>query len=131
MKKKLNLVFAAMVLALLSAFMAVEGAEAFCVYNRTDKVVRVEQVSGHKAGYGFSNKISPDDNKCCNWQTSDCNKEGNKDSRVSFDVFTEQREAYKADERICADFWIEAGGWMTVVKKHDDRGDYYTCERHK
>jgi len=131
MGKKVSLVFTGLVFVVLSTFLVVEGAEAFCVYNKTDKVVRVEQVGGHKAGYGFSVKISPDDNKCCHWSTSDCNKEGNQDSRVSFDVFIEHREPYKTDERICADFWIEAGGWMTVVKKQDSRGDYYTCERHK
>ena len=131
MSKKVNSLFMALVFAGVTAFVAVEGAEAFCVYNKIDKVVKVDQVSGHKAGYGFSKKISPDDNACCYWENSDCNKEGNKDSRVSFDVFIEQREVYKADERICADFWIEAGGWMTVVKRQDARGDYYTCERHK
>jgi len=131
MSKKVNLIFAGLVFAALMVFLAAEGAEAFCVYDKTDKVVRVEQVSGHKAGYGFSVKISPDDKQCCHWSNTDCNKEGNKDSRVSFDVFIEHRELYKGDERICAAFWIEAGGWMTVVKKQDARGDYYTCERHK
>jgi hypothetical protein len=129
MRNKVSLVFAVMVFVGVTAFVVVEGAEAFCVYNKIDKVVKVDQVGGHKAGYGFSDKISPDDNKCCNWKNTDCNKEGKRDSRVYFDVYTDD---VVVDNRICGNFWIEAGGWMTVVKKHDDqRGDYYTCERHK
>ena len=143
MNKKVGLVpclrtagtsFAGLVFVVFAAFLAVEGAEAFCVYNKTDRVVRVEQVSGQKAGKGFSVKISPDDKRCCNWQTPDCNKEGKRDSKVSFDVYTEQTTigiVNQPQARICADFGIEAGGWMTVVKKNDSRGDYYTCEGHK
>jgi len=43
MKKKVNLVLAGLVLAGLAVFLTVEGAEAFCVYNNTDREVVAAQ----------------------------------------------------------------------------------------
>ena len=116
MSKKVNLIFAGLVFAALALFLAVEGAEAFCVYNNMDGVIEVEQTSGHKKTHGFSGTIDPGDNKCCNWQNSDCNKKGKKDSTVRFDVSYSSGAAgiRSAPIFLCEDFPIKAGGWLTV-----------------
>ena len=115
MNKKVGSSFAGLVFVVFAAFLAVEGAEAFCVYNKTDTQITVRQTSGHKKTHGFSGTIDPGDNKCCNWQNSDCNKEGKKDSTVRFDVYyyvpfeNKYRKVYS-----CEDFPIKAGGWLTI-----------------
>ena len=45
--KKFNSVVAVLVFAVFAVFLAVEGAEAFCVYNNTNTNMIVEQTSGH------------------------------------------------------------------------------------
>ena len=93
----------------------VEGADAFCVYNKTDIVITVRQTSGHKKTYGFGGDIALGDNKCCNWQNKDCNKEGKKDSTVKFDVNYIVGGAFSPITiNICGDVPIKAGGWLTV-----------------
>ena len=111
--KKFNSVVAVLVFAVFAVFLAVEGAEAFCIYNNTDAQISVEQTSGHKKTHGFVGRINPGDNKCCNWQNSDCNKEGKKDSTVRFGV-SYKFAGGELPQIICKDFPIKAGGWLTV-----------------
>ena len=130
MKGKMNLFLAGLVLAGLGVFLMVEGAEAFCVYNKTDKQITVIQTSGHKKTHGFSLIINRGDSECCNWKNSDCNKEGKKDSIVKFNVFYQEvrppdRKIYDMD--ICEDFPIKAGGWLTV----EGSGGNYKCVAHE
>jgi hypothetical protein len=124
MGKKAKAVLAVLVLAALAVFLAAEGAEAFCVYNKTDYPIQVHQVSGHKTGKGFTKlSLQSGDSACCHWSNKDCNKKGKKDSIVKFDAryYDGVREHGQ-----CDDFPIKAGGWLTV------RGTYphYTCEAH-
>ncbi len=73
MYKKVNLIFAGLVFIALTTFPAVEGAEAFCVYNETDTAIRVVESFGSKPLHEFVVMIEPDEDKCCNWKNEDCN----------------------------------------------------------
>ena len=111
MNKKVGSSFAGLVFVVVAAFLMVEGAEAFCVYNKTNEQISVKQTSGGN----FSQSISPGERECCNWKEKSCNKEGKKDSTVRFDVYyyvpfeNKYRKVY-----ICEDYPIKAGGWLTV-----------------
>ena len=128
MKKKVNSVFMALVFVVLAAFLVVGGAEAFCVYNKTDKKIGVQERSGHKSSHGFYSDIDPGDNKCCNWQNSDCNKEGKMDSIVRFEViiYIGPMLIPPYVKEICKDFPIKAGGALTVEGSEGN----YKCEAH-
>jgi hypothetical protein len=126
MGNKPTLIFAGLVSMVLSVFLVIGSAEAFCVYNKTDKKIGVQERSGHKSSHGFYGDIDPGDNKCCNWQNSDCNEEGKMDSIVRFEVII-----YLAPVRIppyvkeiCKDFPIKAGGALTVEGSEGN----YKCE---
>ena len=125
MGKKVNSVFAVLVFAGFALFLAVEGADAFCVYNdTTDRIIQVEQVSGGKEGKQFKAKLTGTGEKsCCNWQNKDCNKEGKRDSTVTFNVYLGD---YWQKNFICTNFPIKAGGWLTV----EGSGGKYKCVRH-
>ena len=121
--KKFNSVIAGLVFASLMVFLMVEGAEAFCVYNKTDTVIHVDQMGGRERTHGFSSKIKQGEKACCNWQNSDCNKEGKKDSIVRVNVY------YFGSFRnkdICYNFPIKAGGWLTVEGSNTN----YKCVAH-
>ena len=129
MKKRVNSVLAALVLAGIALFLTVEGAKAFCVYNKTDKKISVRQVEGHKMGHGLSVSIYPNGNECCNWQNKDCNKAGKKDSIVKFNVLESDgniRPPELPEKKYCQYFAIQAGGWLTV----EGRDGNYKCVRH-
>jgi len=130
MKKKVNLVLAGLVLAGLAVFLAVEGAEAFCVYNQTDRRINVEQTGGHKKDSGFVRGIDPGGKECCNWQNKDCNKEGKRDGIVGFSVYYWKTAPGPGPIGvaidICQDFAIQAGGWLTIEGKEGN----YKCVRH-
>ena len=99
----------------------VEGADAFCVYNNTDKLMNVVQASGASGAKGLNADLSPGGgNACCNWQNKDCNKKGKRDSIVTFTV--RKIEVWK----VCENFPIQAGGWLTIEGKDDD----YKCVRY-
>jgi hypothetical protein len=121
MKKKVSLVFATLVFVMLAAFLAVEGAEAFCIYNKADISIIVDQTSGGD----FRKPISMGDSECCNWQNKSCNEGGKKDSIVKFNV-TDMNKGVFFTGGICKDFPIKAGGWLTVRGS----GGNYTCEAH-
>jgi len=124
MKKKVNLLFAGLVLAGLAVFLAAEGAEAFCVYNNTDIVVEAKQTEG-----GNFHKRVGNSKECCNWKEKSCNKGGKRDSIVKFDVYYKVSDNRIVPETvyICKDFPIKAGGWLTVTGK---KSDGYKCEAH-
>jgi len=110
----------AVVFAVLAVFLAVEGAEAFCVYNNTDKLMNVCQASGSSGAKGLKEDIGPGGNACCNWQNKDCNKEGKRDSIVTFNV--KKLEVWS----VCENFPIQAGGTLTI---EGEKGNY-KCVRH-
>ena len=127
--RKFNSVVAVLVFAVFAVFLAVEGAEAFCVYNNTDTVIYATQTSGGN----FSKSISPGEKECCNWKEISCNgvgsppKRGKRDSTVRFDVdyYTPYSPHY-TKENCCKDFPIKAGGWLTV----EGSGGNYKCVAH-
>lgn len=121
MGKKLNFIFAGLVFIALTAFLAVDGAEAFCIYNRTDDIViKVKQTGGGVVLVkGFKAKINPKEHACCNWKNSDCNLKGKRDSTVAF-VITDIN-----NETICG-ISIPAGGYIEVKGKNGA----YRCEGH-
>ena len=110
--RKFNSVIAGLVFVVFAVFLMVEGAEAFCVYNNTNTNMIVEQTSGH-GSHGFDKKILAGENKCCNWQNKDCNKEGKRDSIVKFTVKYSPWGAVKY-YYVCEDFPIRAGGSLTI-----------------
>lgn len=126
MSKKVNLIFAGLVFAALAVFLAAEGAEAFCVYNKTDIKFEAKQV----VGGDFYWYIYPGDNACCDWdwQQKYCNKEGKKDSIVMFRVgFWTGAPSSLLWNHICTELPIKAGGWLTVT---GNKKDGYKCEAH-
>lgn len=123
MSKKVNSVLVAVVFAALTTFAAVEGTEAFCIYNNTDRALQVIQKSGNVNTKGFNNNIDPGQNACCNWQNKDCNKKGKNDSTVTFDVIYE-RPGSQFLSHVCTKFPIRADGQMTVTGKDLN----YNCE---
>ena len=126
--RKFNSVFAVLVFAVFALFLAVEGADAFCVYNNTDTRIHAKQTSGQRSSHGLNEMIAPGDKECCNWQNKDCNEKGKRNNLVAFDVGytggSSGLRAYYVD--ICHDFAIQAGGWMTVEGKDGS----YKCVRH-
>lgn len=122
MGKKVNLIFAGLVFIALTAFLMVDGAEAFCIYNRTnDIVIKVKQTGGgyYIEGERFKEKINPGEHACCNWKNRECNMEGKRDSTVAF-VITDIN-----DVTICG-ISIPAGGWVEVKGKNG----VYRCKAH-
>jgi len=121
MSKKVNSVFMAVIFAALVAFLAVDDAEAFCIYNRTnDIVIKVKQTGGGVVLVkGFKATINPGEKACCNWENSDCNVKGKRDSTVAF-VITDINSV-----TICG-ISIPAGGWVEVK---GEKGAY-RCEAH-
>ncbi|OPY72590.1 MAG: hypothetical protein A4E64_02848 [Syntrophorhabdus sp. PtaU1.Bin058] len=122
MGKKVHLIFAVLVLIILPAFLTVDSAGAFCVYNKTDTKIYVHQTGGQKTGFldrGFEAELNPGDNGCCNWQDTDCNKSGDREGIVTFNVgpYTWW---------ICENFPIKAGGWLTV----EGSAGNYKCVAH-
>lgn len=53
----------------LAGFFSIQ-ANAFCVYNKSDKPARFQQVEMWK---GMTTLIKPGDKACCNWKEKDCN----------------------------------------------------------
>jgi len=129
-RKKVHFIFMALVFVILSAFLTAEIANAFCVYNETDKVLFVQETGGGKIaslGGFIARNLQPGENKCCNWKDKDCNSEGKKDSIVTFEVNTVPITSHDPPSiDVCTDFPIKAGGWMTVVGKNNQ----YTCTAH-
>jgi len=132
MSKKVNLVFIGLFFAAIAIFLMVKDTEAFCVYNETDALIKVQQTSGHKTFQGFSEYIDPGDKKCCNWGNTDCNKEAKRDSIVKFTVsyvivveqpFFGPTTYYRT---VCFEFPIKADDRLTI-KGHRDN---YRCEAH-
>ena len=124
--KKVNLVLAGLVFAVLMVFLAAEGAEAFCIYNKTDIEISATQTSNHKLFKGFTQTIPVGEKRCCDWKNKDCNKEGKQDSLVKFDVFITGifGAHYSGNVPICQGFEITADGGITVK----GNANKYSCE---
>jgi len=118
MKKKVNLVFAALVFAAIAAFLTVEGAEAFCVHNNTDRTMLITQVSGGSFFGSFEENVQPGETRCCNWQNHGCNTHGHQDSPVKFEVSYEVLKP-----RVCYSFEIRADGDLYVTGSNGN----YSC----
>ena len=129
MNKKVRSIFAGLVFAALALFLAVEGAEAFCVYNNTkNDNMGVRQTSGGN----FNKPFIPSGGKeCCNWQEKSCNKGGKRDSIVRFDVYervaVRDKRGAETFRSICEDFPIKAGGWLTIEGSNNN----YKCVAHE
>jgi hypothetical protein len=122
MGKKVNLIFAGLVFIALTAFLAVDCAEAFCIYNRTDDIVIKVKQTGGQATFGvFKETINPGEHACCNWKNFDCNTEGKRDSTVAFVITYANWE----NDTICG-ISIPAGGYVEVKGKNG----VYRCEAH-
>ena len=101
------------------------GAGAFCVYNKSNQEISVIEESGGKDCWGFcpwQANIKPGEHACCNWKDDKCNKEGKKDSMVSFSV----PRAYEDGEYYCKSVSVRAGGWLTI----NGKGDNISCTAH-
>ena len=121
MGKKVNLIFAGLVFIALTAFLAVDSAEAFCIYNRTnDIVIKVKQTGGGVVLVkGFKAKINPGEHACCNWKNKDCNLKCKRDSTVAFVI------TYINGDTMCG-ISIPAGGYVEVKGKNGA----YSCKAH-
>lgn len=102
--------------------MAASEAAAFCVYNKSNAIIRVVQVlggadiGGNAGRKGFSSEIKPGANACCNWQSRDCNSGGAQNGTVAFIAEVETRPKYAGEivkHVICA-VRIPAGGSFEV-----------------
>ena len=100
------------------------NAEAFCVYNRTDTKIWVEQTGGGKPFKLFSAKLDPGTHGCCHWENKDCNNEGKRDSIVEFGVTWSA--GLFGNPSICHGFPIKAGGYVLVKGAKG----VYNCEGH-
>ena len=127
MNKKVGSIFTGLVFVVVAAFLMVEGAEAFCVYNKTDKPMNAAQTSGGN----FGKNIPSGGKECCNWQEKSCNKGGKRDSIVRFDVYervaVRDKRGAETFRSICEDFPIKAGGWLTIEGSNDN----YKCVAHE
>lgn len=121
MGKKVNLIFAGLVFAVFAAFLWVEEADAFCVYNKSNKTFNVDQISGGKvAGFGgFMARLRPGESACCHWSNPDCNKGPHKDDPVGLDVWFGFAEA---PNPVCK-VEIPACGWIEIIATKD----YFKC----
>ncbi len=120
MKRKLILSFISILL------LASSNLFGFCVYNNTDVDIKAKQVSGGVIFKSFKKEITHYDgyNKaCCNWKNHDCNKEGKRDSIVSFDIYRYSQDIYDHWKIICKDVKIKAGGYIVVEGKNGN----YRC----
>ncbi len=119
MKKKL------FILTFLMVFLT--GAinlSAFCVYNNSDKLIIVYQVSGGSFFGDFQSELKPGKKACCNWKNKSCNKKKKRSSKVKFKIvykkYTSKDSAHLVT--ICRKT-IKAGGELVVNGKHG----YYQC----
>ena len=120
MGKKFNSIFMAVVFAALTTFAAVEGAEAFCVYNKTD--IEVHAWQGSEGD--FDAYIPAADYACCNWKEKSCNKGGSRTSNVKIRVTKTLPPTYTS---IC-EKEFDAGGWLEVFGNYRDIP--YSCSAH-
>ena len=122
MGKKGNLIFAALVFAVLTVFL-VESVGAFCVYNKTDTEIGAQEL------YLFrgmnKDHIPPGGSECCHWSNKDCNPDGKRDSTVTLRIGYQT----SAGPFIC-EVEIKAGGWLNVSGKKDDGIRNFKCEAH-
>ena len=91
------------------------NAEAFCIYNKTDIKIHIYQTGGGTTFMAkrFSVDINPGEHACCNWKNKDCNKEGNRDSTLVFNV----EKKSQGNKNICI-ITIPAGGYARVKGKN-------------
>jgi hypothetical protein len=119
MRKELGVFTAAV---LLCAYAGQAGA--FCVHNKSDINVNVDQSAGGSFWKGFSAVLAPGEDACCHWSNTDCNKSGEKFSVVKFNASI---GFSKSGQYICSDVAIPACSDMgiTGTALHT-----YTCIAH-
>jgi len=61
-------------------------AGAFCVHNKSDRTMIFEQSSGGKTAKSYSGRLNLGEDGCCHWSNTDCNKSGDKDASLGFNV---------------------------------------------
>lgn len=101
-------------------------AEAFCLYNYTDRGIRfIQQANIIKLWKAFDKTVASKGNACCNWQNRDCNPGGKKTSTVEFMAqLTVSNRAIGCGpgkgvpgmEIENPHVAVEAGGWVEVYK---------------
>ncbi len=119
--KRIAIQAACLALLLVLLLAPAAPASAFCIYNKSDLKVRVDQISGGKFGHSFTRYIDPGGRACCNWKNKDCNKNGHKDSEVGFGVTSPDIQG-----QYCLGVKVKAGGWMDI---HKD-GHHLRCTAH-
>ena len=89
---------------------------AYCVTNKTDRTVHVQQVT-NDAGSAFKEWLDPGSQKCCNWKTHDCNKSKGKTDPVGFDAYVVEKAGLFTETRLylCQDYRIPANGDLYLV----------------
>ncbi len=128
MTRKIKIFILAVSIGFLSFMGKVYG---FCIYNQTDKVMYVKQVSGGRFLKSFYAELMPGQHACCNWKNRDCNKEGKRDSIVRFNVYykvTSKDGRRLIDKEVCHRCPIPAGGWIEIRGKY---GQLYHCVTHE
>lgn len=118
--RKFNSVIAGLILAGFAVFLTVEGAEAFCVHNDSDRDMRAQQVSNGSVWRAFNAKIDPGDQACCPWTEKDCNKSGGKTDPVGLNVFKSP-----SLDQVCMDYTIPANGDLYINGKSGN----YSCSQ--
>lgn len=115
---------AAIVLVTVAAGLAgfATPAEAFCVYNDTDRPVRFHQhiggiISGARA---FDSQwLQPGKNACCNWREEGCNPSKHQKGLVKITVLVEMPSQGPLDlnaQRRCEEVQFEAGGYLKASR---------------
>ena len=112
------------VVVLLFAFTG--QADAFCVYNRSDKTMTFDQTSGGKVFSDFRATVDPGQKSCCHWSEKDCNKSGGKTDMVGFNVYYRQAPDPLPPTYVCEGVTIPACSALEVTGSYGN----YKCVTH-
>lgn len=116
-----------LLLAVFGAFLvAAQSAQAYCVYNYTDSwsFRLIQRSNGGHMGTIGSNK---GDKNCCNWEDSNCNRNGSRTAGVMLDLYGGKQDlsytdGYKGMTGSCgysASVELQAGGWVEIYPGND------------
>ncbi len=115
------------VLAILAVFLVgTANLSAFCIYNHTDTLIIVDEISGGRVLSHFNEYINPGKKSCCNWKNKGCNKKHKRDSKLKFKVSVGVKTVNgdaTAYGDICKNI-IKAGGALVVTGKNG----HYSCK---
>jgi len=102
-------------------------SSAFCVHNKSDKNMNVNEVSGGSYSKHFSKSpLYSGQDACCHWSNTDCNKSGGKTDPVSFSVYIDAPGTIAGGSRICEDATIPACSDLDITGSNGN----YNCVTH-